>query len=439
MTTIRPGPVTIDGPVAIELSASPGESIGIAIRNLGAPCETGADMSGTDIGVHGTADGYPPGPYAIGVVGEGPGTSGLDTNIGNVGVLGNGSSGVVGIGTSDNGNGVAGFGAGEPYQLPPIPTRSGVYGTGNIGVWGVSSGTPPTIAPSSAVGVYGQAGGSNSPGVVGITAGGDPDTIPSKEVGVYGQTNADTAVVGIGQGGDPNTIPDGVGVYGDAQTVGVAANSNTGVGVSAVGQTGVQAVGAQTGVLGFGVGDGATVGVQGQGQIGVVALSDGQSNSIGFYAEANPLNKIAGEFQGDVFILGNQNVTGVKSAVVPLADGTHRRLYCVESPESWFEDVGFGTLVNGRAEISLDPDFASTVQTDQYHVFITEYDGSNALYVTGRSATGFEVRAGVGAVDASFSYRVMAKRKDIQGARLEAVELPTPRMTELPTPPRTRG
>jgi hypothetical protein len=42
----------------------------------------------------------------------------------------------------------------------------------------------------------------------------------------------------------------------------------------------------------------------------------------------------------------------------------------VESPESWFEDVGFGTLVNGRVEIRLDPNFAATVQTDQYHVFI---------------------------------------------------------------------
>ena len=85
--------------------------------------------------------------------------------------------------------------------------------------------------------------------------------------------------------------------------------------------------------------------------------------------------------------------------------------------------------MSGRAEISLDPDFASTVQTDQYHVFITEYDGSNGLYVAARSATGFEVRAGAGAVDASFSYRVMAKRKDIQGARLQEVELPTPPQT----------
>ena len=65
------------------------------------------------------------------------------------------------------------------------------------------------------------------------------------------------------------------------------------------------------------------------------------------------------------------------------------------------------------------------MRTDDYHVFITEYDGNNALYVTARSATGFEVRAGAGPVGASFSYRVMAKRKDLQGARLQAMQLPS--------------
>jgi hypothetical protein len=92
---------------------------------------------------------------------------------------------------------------------------------------------------------------------------------------------------------------------------------------------------------------------------------------------------------------------------------------------SRFEDIGSGKLVNGRATNRLDPDFAATVQTDDCHVFITEYDGNNALYVTARSATGFEVRASAGAVGASFSYRVMAKRNDLQGARLQAMQLPT--------------
>jgi len=33
-------------------------------------------------------------------------------------------------------------------------------------------------------------------------------------------------------------------------------------------------------------------------------------------------------------------IGGPKSAAVPHPDGTLRRLYCVESPESWFEDFG---------------------------------------------------------------------------------------------------
>jgi hypothetical protein len=66
------------------------------------------------------------------------------------------------------------------------------------------------------------------------------------------------------------------------------------------------------------------------------------------------------------------------------------RLYAVESPESWFEDFGFGQLVDGRAEIQLDGDFSAVIDSDTYHVFITEYDDNNALYVAGRTSRGFE-------------------------------------------------
>jgi hypothetical protein len=32
-------------------------------------------------------------------------------------------------------------------------------------------------------------------------------------------------------------------------------------------------------------------------------------------------------------------------------DGSHRRLYCLESPESWFEDLGKGQLQGGQANV----------------------------------------------------------------------------------------
>jgi hypothetical protein len=151
----------------------------------------------------------------------------------------------------------------------------------------------------------------------------------------------------------------------------------------------------------------------------------------------------AGSFAGDVDISGNLHVYqevivhtnlevtgdlyvygGTKSVVVPFPDGSHRQLYCMESPESWFEDFGSGHLTNGRTQIQLDPDFAATVSTDDYHVFIAEYDDHNALFVTNRTKTGFEVRAKSSTSVAKFSYRVVARRKDIAPARLAKVPLP---------------
>jgi hypothetical protein len=63
-----------------------------------------------------------------------------------------------------------------------------------------------------------------------------------------------------------------------------------------------------------------------------------------------------------VFVRGDFTVAGgAKSAAVPHPDGTHRWLYCLESPESWFEDFGRAQLTCGRAEVKIDPDFAALV------------------------------------------------------------------------------
>ena len=88
----------------------------------------------------------------------------------------------------------------------------------------------------------------------------------------------------------------------------------------------------------------------------------------------------AGVFYGPVLVGGAFTVVGgAKSAAVPHPDGSHRRLYCMESPESWFEDFGTGHLECGRAEIAIDPDFAALVRLDDYHVFLTQYDQHNDL------------------------------------------------------------
>jgi hypothetical protein len=94
-----------------------------------------------------------------------------------------------------------------------------------------------------------------------------------------------------------------------------------------------------------------------------------------------------------------------------------------------FEDFGVGQLVNGQAQVQLDPDFASVVNTDPYHVFLTEYEDNNALFVANRTSTGFGVRAKASmTASGTFSYRVVAKRKDIATARFQQVTLPLEKM-----------
>jgi hypothetical protein len=86
--------------------------------------------------------------------------------------------------------------------------------------------------------------------------------------------------------------------------------------------------------------------------------------------------------------------------------------------------------------LRLAPDFAALVHADDYHVFLTEYGGHSGLYVTNKVPAGFTVAAGVAASPSgtkaptkqggAFSYRVVAKRKDIVGERLAKVAPPPP-------------
>jgi hypothetical protein len=86
-----------------------------------------------------------------------------------------------------------------------------------------------------------------------------------------------------------------------------------------------------------------------------------------------------------------------------------------------------------------------------YHVFPVAYSADiEALAVTVRAPDHFEVQAnGKGVVEGSFAYRIVAKRKDIAGARLERVAAPPagadaarptlpallPTLKDLPAPP----
>jgi len=99
-------------------------------------------------------------------------------------------------------------------------------------------------------------------------------------------------------------------------------------------------------------------------------------------------------------------------------------------------------LENGRAEVALDPDFAATVDSSDYQVFLTSY-GPTCLYVAHRRSDGFEVRAipgfedvaneNLNALTSAFGYRVLAARKGVPG-RFERVQIPDPMSAEPLSP-----
>jgi hypothetical protein len=270
--------------------------------------------------------------------------------------------------------------------------------------------------------------------------------------GVFGRNN-DTSGIGV-----TGAAPSGTGVFGesingygvgaratDAAGYAVLANhtATSGAAIAVVATAASNAAGA-AGVKGT-TSDGSGVwgtspagfGVLGQSSTGAGVFGDSTSaGGYGVYGRSTSgvgvfgttTSGYAGAFNGPVTVTGSFTVTGgPKSAAVPHPDGTHRRLYCVEAPESWFEDVGGGQLVSGRGQVTLDQDFAAVVRTDAYRVFVMPEGDCRGLFVANKTATGFEVRElQNGTSTIGFSYRIVAKRKDIAGPRLERVELPRP-------------
>jgi hypothetical protein len=298
-------------------------------------------------------------------------------------------------------------------------------------------------ATSPAIGTIGTTttinAGANEPGfsVINVNAGANSGAIEGiSSAGAYGVRGGSGVLLNVRNVGVVGTalsahFPDDAsarGVYGSAANYGVHGRSVAGVGV--YGQT--------TSIYGvLGIANGIGYGVFGSSpsSIGVLATS---TSSAGLWAQSGSGH--AGVFIGPVVVQGSFTVTGgAKSAAVPHPDGSLRRLYCLESPESYFEDFGDfgeGRLANGQARVGLDHDFAALVHGEGYRVFLTPEGDCNGLYVASKRPEGFEVRELKGGQSGiAFGYRVVAKRKDIAGPRLERVAAPGKR-PEVPSAPK---
>jgi hypothetical protein len=81
----------------------------------------------------------------------------------------------------------------------------------------------------------------------------------------------------------------------------------------------------------------------------------------------------------------------------------------------------------------LDRTFAQTVDvSSDYHVFLTPVGDCRGLYISQRTATGFEVHElGGGQSNVSFDYRIVALRRGFENVRLADI---TERVKKLNAP-----
>jgi hypothetical protein len=343
------------------------------------------------------------------------------------------------IGASEHGDGAGVVGVSfKSIASVDIPLRGGFERAADgdgIGVRG-ASGTGSGLFGISFAGSGVQGHSQDDDGTVGVSD-------ANGKSGVFG-FNSKREGLAFGVFGRCDSAQ-GSGISGRNDSTGDAVSgfSSKGVGVSGSGKVGVRGESAEAIVAGrvgvLGTCKGLGVGVHGisKGLAGVGVRAESTDGGIALFAEDKGNAGLAGFFRGDVRVAGNFIVFGSKSAAVPHPDGSHRLLYCVESPESWFEDFGEGRLVDGKAEVRLDPDFAAVIKSNKYHVFVTPYGNSNGLYVTHRNSNGFRVQEQNGGRSRlTFSYRVVAKRKGIKAERLARVTLPEHPTSRVPKQPR---
>jgi hypothetical protein len=343
----------------------------------------------------------------------------------------------------------------------PLPNIDGLRGRGRgsrFGVIGWTEHADATIAP----------------GLAGVAGTGLNSSDPAKDAaGVLGLSNSHEGVFGISTEGrgvsglSADASSTGEGVLGVAQRgPGVRGHSNRdGDGVVGEGHDGRGVSGSShnnhavfgdnfknkrqgtAGCYGVTMQNAGVAGVVGLEGIGTNNPSDVNEWAAGVYGssehhyEKNERGQkvlrhkgFAGFFWGPLVVLGDFIIAGpIKSGAVRHKDGSHRLVYAMESPETWFEDFGEAKLVRGKARVKISPDFKAIVDTKAYYVFLTPHGDSAGLFVTARTSGGFEVREqGGGTSSLSFAYRIVAHP-------LQASDNKRLAKIKLPPLPRARG
>jgi len=272
----------------------------------------------------------------------------------------NGAAGSSEIGTT----GVAGMG-----------TTTGLFGNG--GLYGVFGETATTTQGSAAM--YGYAGGAGlATGVYGVS--GSPSQTGAGLVTTFG----------------------GPGVFADS-------SDNPGY-------DGVALIAAADDSIGALVANNSSVGNY------TLFVSSGNGSSDPFIV-TNRESRTECFIDADADLYCDGTLTSGSATTANRVDDRRIASYAMQSAENWMEDAGSGQLSAGHTHIDLEQRFSQVVNAAlEYHVFLTPEGDCKGLYIANKSASGFDVRElGGGKSGIAFSYRIMARRKGFESARLEDI------------------
>jgi hypothetical protein len=276
----------------------------------------------------------------------------------------------------------------------------------------------------------------------------------AKHSGVSGQTfnkssqtiNGANGVSGSDESTDGGNANIGVGGF-STWGVGVSGDSINAWGVQAITYGGTGAVLAQTfsesnivhhvsyGVLAIddssssGTNNGGLwaqsangVGIRAIGNPSVIAVGN-SAGAVLFTAQTSAGTTVATlDDSGDLHLSGKLYTAGSCKTGCSMSGGVVRRAvaYVPSAAEPTIEDFGEADLAAGSAHVALDPAFANRIDERRaYLVYVTAEGDADGLYVTNRSVTGFDVRENHrGRSNVRFSYRIVARPYGVSAVRL---------------------
>lgn len=320
------------------------------------------------------------------------------------------------------------FAAGTDAAINGYSSGSGeaVYGQ-NTGTGftmvGITTNTNPAVyGQGPSIGTYGVASANNGSGILGVgpasvTADGVNGIAGNNQAMGGGFINTHSQGTGLVVGGNNvasmNYLTNGSGIAATSTIFGIVS-----YGIDAAQGNGIAAAGNNLGIINFGSGSGGTFRGQTFGVYGI-ANSSADNTWGGYFSNAASGLGASYAYVGGKTGAGTYRKiegNGTVNTIVKDLNGNLVTLTCPEAPEILFEDYGVGQLVNGKAHVDLDPIFAKNVTINEKHplrVFIQLEGECNGVYVTNKTATGFDViELNGGKSNVKFVYHVVANRAD---------------------------